>query len=69
LSLFSEVESHGAELAITLKIRLEVLQQHNFLVDRSWVVEEGVLSDLFYCAGGCLLITDSLDVNEVEQIG
>jgi hypothetical protein len=69
LSLFCELESHWAELAITLEIGLEVLQENNFLINRSWVVEEGVFSDLLYCVGSLLLITDSLNVNEVEQIG
>ena len=72
--LLCEAEFKWLELLIAVEVALEVLQEHNFLVYRFWIVEEVVRSDLL-CHGLPILdwllgsSPDLLDVVEVEQVG
>ena len=72
--LLGEAEFKWLELLIAVEVALEVLQEHNFLVYRFWIVEEVVRRDLL-CHGLPILdwllgsSPDLLDVVEVEQVG
>ena len=69
-----KVKFKWLELLVAVKVALEVLQEHNFLVNRFWIVEEVVRRDLL-CHGLSVLDwllgpgPDLLDVVEVEQVG
>ena len=72
--LLGEAEFKWLELLIAVEVALEMLQEHNFLVYRFWIVEEVVRCDLL-CHGLPILdwllgsSPDLLDVVEVEQVG
>ena len=52
--VFGEVEFKRLELLIPVKVALEVLQQHNLLVYRFWIVKEVELLDVV-AHGVCVL--------------
>lgn len=62
-----KVERHGSELAVSLKVRLEMLQQNDLLSDGVRVLKEVVLIYLFDGVGSGV-VTHTLNVDKVEQI-
>lgn len=61
-----KVENHWLELAICFKVRLEMLEQHNFFADRSWIVEKVVF--VYLLDGGAIVnfVTHSIDVDKMK---
>ena len=73
--LLSEAKFERLELLIAVQVALEVLEEHDLLVDGLWVVEEVELADLvrqtfhgLTVAIESRLLLASLDVVEVEHI-
>ena len=73
--LLRKVEFKGLKLLIAVKVALEVLEEHHFLVDRFWIFKEIEAANLVYEAFhslsiailGRLLLT-ALYVVKVEHI-
>ena len=64
--LFCKVKCHWAELAVTLKIWLKMLQKNNFLINRRWVIIKVILVNLLHSI--CTFVTHTFNVNEMKEI-
>ena len=66
--LLCKIERHRFKLAVSFEIRLEMLQQNNFFADGSWIVKECVLIYLLNGSSLVFFISNSINVNEMEQV-